>query len=1019
VEAYFNIAVRCGSQWLDVEGDTAEWVGTETRISWKVAEVMRWENIVLPTVAIPEDGDIRVYLYQIVQVGSVSKTEYVCDYDDVEIKLVDNPALQNSRIYYKTNNPETYTSTLEELTIELGDVATVMSQNAKIIDGVPSARWTRPGDAVAVPLAHLICRELANQYQRTTYRLKGGGFYADASRLATYQDTVNEPDRKFLLTGGDYNAKTGEWNPDFVEINQEETTVEIRVVQEAKSGRDNSTGANSGGGPESTGDTTPAPPVVPVDLGDVDDVIPIIRDGKFEDSGISALRDAFGIISEYVVAKPFRGVAAVTDDQYVIKSQLHNPVSINPTTPNGLSIDPTSQVLSIGLASSGVTGALSGTDWSIFNGKIGGSLASGQVAFGTGVNTVGGSNNLFWDSVNSRLRINQLTDAGFRLDVNGNARVSSNFYVSGGTGINTGDGVHLFNESNFAQVQLNGVTGSLIDFSTSGTDFLGRIIYLNSSNSMQFHTASSGTAAIAITSTRAVSLSNSLSVQSGISISSNGLTLVGSQSIVSTANGNISISPNGTGLTLIGASATPTNTLDVNGTTRIRTISNLGSTATRFLVASATGVVSERTGAEMRIDISAVPTMRTLTINGTALDLSADRSWTIPTHDAVTLGTANGLSLSGQILSLGLASASLNGALSSTDWNTFNDKQNLLVSGTSIRTINGNSLLGSGDLVVGADSVLYTTQSRTASEKRQARTNIGSTSSIPQVITDIGTINNLAITSNAIVFTGVGVVILTGIVAGLDGEEISILNLTGNDLTISAEDGLSLSSNRFSLGAIVPAFSRVQFQYRTTTNRWIGDTGLRANITSLTINAPNDTASSNMFVARNIIATNPGGMFIQQRGSTLIRARGDSLTGYYILRLQNNNSAGQTVFEVARTDGSPWCLSNSAGAEFLTRRQELVLNYDQTVATTGTINDLSILIDTKLLILTGADDLTGVVGQQGRLLRIEARGGNRIIRDQSASSTATNRFALGADLTINAGEVYQFIYTDSRWRRVL
>jgi hypothetical protein len=47
-------------------------------------------------------------------------------------------------------------------------------------------------------------------------------------------------------------------------------------------------------------------------------------------------------------------------------------------------------------------------------------------------------------------------------------------------------------------------------------------------------------------------------------------------------------------------------------------------------------------------------------------------------HDAVTIGTANGLSLSTQVLSLALASSSTNGALSSTDWNTFNGKQNAL-----------------------------------------------------------------------------------------------------------------------------------------------------------------------------------------------------------------------------------------------------------------------------------------------------------------------------------------------------
>jgi hypothetical protein len=84
--------------------------------------------------------------------------------------------------------------------------------------------------------------------------------------------------------------------------------------------------------------------------------------------------------------------------------------------------------------------------------------------------------------------------------------------------------------------------------------------------------------------------------------------------------------------------------------------------------------------------LGGVPTTRTITINGTTQDLSADRTFTIPVHDAVTIGTANGLSLSTQVLSLGLASSSANGALSSTDWSTFNGKQNtitLTTTGTS------------------------------------------------------------------------------------------------------------------------------------------------------------------------------------------------------------------------------------------------------------------------------------------------------------------------------------------------
>jgi hypothetical protein len=324
VEAYFNIAVKCGTKWLSVTGDVATWTPTETRIQWKIAEVMRWEDIVLPSVEIPEDGDVSLYLYQIVQVGSVSKVIYVFDVDNVQINLVDNPALQNERVYYKTNNPETYTSTLEELKIELGDVATVMSQNAKIVNDSPTSEWSRAGVTESLPLAELLCRELANQYQRTTYRLMGGRYRADSSRLSNYEDTVNEPDRKFLLTGGEWNAKSGEWSPDFVEINQTETTVEIRVVQEAKSGSSPNTGSNSGGGPDGEGSTEPVAPSVPVDLGDLDDVIPIIRDGRFEDSGIKAIRDFAEDIIQYQFDKPVRGLPGVEADEFVTLSQLPN-----------------------------------------------------------------------------------------------------------------------------------------------------------------------------------------------------------------------------------------------------------------------------------------------------------------------------------------------------------------------------------------------------------------------------------------------------------------------------------------------------------------------------------------------------------------------------------------------------------------------------------------------------------------------------------------------------------------------
>ena len=71
-------------------------------------------------------------------------------------------------------------------------------------------------------------------------------------------------------------------------------------------------------------------------------------------------------------------------------------------------------------------------------------------------------------------------------------------------------------------------------------------------------------------------------------------------------------------------------------------------------------------------------------------------------HDAVTIGTANGLSLTGQQLSLDAASSSTTGALSSTDWTTFNNKQSALTFQNGITENAGTVNLG-GDLTANTE----------------------------------------------------------------------------------------------------------------------------------------------------------------------------------------------------------------------------------------------------------------------------------------------------------------------------
>ena len=85
---------------------------------------------------------------------------------------------------------------------------------------------------------------------------------------------------------------------------------------------------------------------------------------------------------------------------------------------------------------------------------------------------------------------------------------------------------------------------------------------------------------------------------------------------------------------------------------------------------------------------AAVTSVAALTIGTTGTDLSST--------------VANGTTTPVISLQVPTASAANRGALSAADWSTFNGKQAALVSGTNIKTVNGSTLLGSGDLSIAA-----------------------------------------------------------------------------------------------------------------------------------------------------------------------------------------------------------------------------------------------------------------------------------------------------------------------------
>jgi hypothetical protein len=118
-----------------------------------------------------------------------------------------------------------------------------------------------------------------------------------------------------------------------------------------------------------------------------------------------------------------------------------------------------------------------------------------------------------------------------------------------------------------------------------------------------------------------------------------------------------------------------------------------------------------------------VPTSRTITINGTSFDLSANRTYSVGTVTSVGLSSATSgvtigstpITTSGTItLAIATASGSQNGLLSSTDWTTFNNKQNALTnpvtgSGTTnyLPKFTGASTIGNSLLVDSGTNLTY------------------------------------------------------------------------------------------------------------------------------------------------------------------------------------------------------------------------------------------------------------------------------------------------------------------------
>jgi hypothetical protein len=469
-------------------------------------------------------------------------------------------------------------------------------------------------------------------------------------------------------------------------------------------------------------------------------------------------------------------------------------------TANGLSLNV--QQLSLGLASAGVTGALSGTDWSTFNSKQ-------QALNGTGFVKISGTTISYDNStylttaaaastylplaggtMTGALRFNEgtgfgrlaFTDnyhgmiiRGIPSDALGNVTVGDytsliqfsgdfRFYRTNGT-INElyfqvnptaayykGNVIlHADNFNSYAptlsgtgatgtwNIAINGNAGTANTWSTARTITIGNtgksvdgssnvawslseIGAYAATNPSAFIalTALSGTAPIQYNNTTgAISITQSSGSTNGFLSSTDWNTFNNKTSNVGTVTSvaALTLGTTGTDLSSSVANGTTTPVITLNVPTASAANRGALSAADWTTFNSKENAITAGTTAQyyrgdktfQTLNTAAVPELTNLYYTEARVSANTDvAANTAARHNAVTLGTANGLSLSTQQLSLGLASSSANGALSSTDWTTFNNKQNALtnpVTGTG--TAGQVAFWSSGSAITGEANLFW------------------------------------------------------------------------------------------------------------------------------------------------------------------------------------------------------------------------------------------------------------------------------------------------------------------------
>jgi hypothetical protein len=301
------------------------------------------------------------------------------------------------------------------------------------------------------------------------------------------------------------------------------------------------------------------------------------------------------------------------------------------------------------VASATNTGKLSSTDWSTFNNKqnaltnpITGTGASGNVAYFDGTTSITAENSFNYDASNNRLGVNTSvpnatiganagTDSGYSLLLkNDNANYNGIGFATTSTygnvigteklGTAPARNLTLLNQSGYISITEVGNLGVNILNPNAGID-----IYNSTSSQLWLHTANSGISAtdgvrLALFSNNGANLRN---FEGAMSITSEGdfqVITLGAENIrVNSADGKVGI----------GNPTTVSEMLTVNGS-----IQQSGVLSALLKTNSTGKIIAAVAGTDYVVPSALsgyVPTSRTITINGTTQNLSADISYSVGT----------------------------------------------------------------------------------------------------------------------------------------------------------------------------------------------------------------------------------------------------------------------------------------------------------------------------------------------------------------------------------------------------